>query len=192
GRDWGYVLCRVHWLSRRDNVAGAVDLVLAASGEDLQRQDTDEWWRERRVLARKLIDLGKPETAYRVVREAASPANPYYRAEFHFMAGWIALRFLADPATALEHLAHVDQGSADPIVRARAAYWRGRAAEAAGQFDEMRAQYEAAVLHPTAYYGQLARARLGLEEVALRRPPAEPMHDTSRELLHAADILYAI
>ena len=45
---------------------------------------------------------------------------------------------------------------------ARAAYWRGRAAEAAGQFKEMRAQYEAAARYPTAYYGQLARARLGL------------------------------
>jgi soluble lytic murein transglycosylase len=191
-RDLGYALCRLHWLLRRDNVAGAASLVLAASREDLQRQDTDEWWRERRMLARRLIDLGKPETAYRVVREAAVPANPYYRAEFHFMAGWIALRFLADPTTAIDHLARVDEGSSDPIVRARAAYWRGRAAEAAGQFDEMRAQYEAAARHPTAYYGQLARARLGLEEVALRRSPAEPVQDVSRELLDAADILYAI
>jgi len=38
----------------------------------------------------------------------------------------------------------------------------------------------------------LARARLGLDEVALRPPPPEPVHEVSRELLHAADILYAI
>jgi soluble lytic murein transglycosylase len=190
--DLGYVLCRLHWLLRRDNVAGAASLALAAPREDLQRQNTDEWWRERRVLARRLLDLGKPETAYRIVQEAASPANPYYRAEFHFMAGWISLRFLADPATAIGHLSRVDEGLADPIVRARAAYWRGRAAEAAGQFDEMRAQYEVSARYPTAYYGQLARARLGLEEIALRRPPAEPVDDVSRELLHAADILYRI
>jgi len=108
------------------------------------------------------------------------------------MAGWIALRFLANPTTALEHLAHVDEGSADPIVRARAAYWRGRGAEAAGLLEEMRAQYEAAARHPTAYYGQLARARLGLGEIGLRSPPPEPEHGVARELLHAADILYAI
>jgi hypothetical protein len=95
-------------------------------------QDADKRWRERRLLARKLIDLGDAKTAYRVVREAAPPANPYYRAEFHFMAGWIALRFLRDPSSALEHFGHVDEGSSDPIVLARAAYWRGRAAEAAG------------------------------------------------------------
>jgi hypothetical protein len=44
---------------------------------------------------------GERETAYRVVREAIAPANVYYRAELHFMAGWIALRFLSDPAAAL-------------------------------------------------------------------------------------------
>ena len=101
------------------------------------------------------IDLGDGDTAYRLVREAAPPTNLYYRAKLHFMAGWIALRFLADPATAL-------------------------------------AQYEAAARYPTAYYGQLARARLGLGEIALRRPPPEPVHGAARQLLRAADILYAI
>jgi soluble lytic murein transglycosylase len=191
-QDLGYVLCRVDSLLRHDGVATAVKLVLGASGEDLQRQDTDEWWRERRVLARKLIDLGDAKTAYRVVHEAAPPANPYYRAEFHFMAGWIALRFLADPTAAFEHFSHVDEDSVDPIVRARAAYWRGRAAEANGQFEEMRAQYEAAARHPTAYYGQLARSRLGLGEFTLRGPPQEPLDGVAQELVRAAEMLYAI
>ena len=190
--DMSFTLCRLHWLVRHNEFPAAATLVLAASFEDLRRQDTDEWWRERRLLTRGLIDLGDSETAYRVVREAAPPANPYYRAEFHFMAGWIALRFLTDPATALTHFALVDEGSVDPIVRARAAYWRGRAAEAASQFEEMRAQYEAAARHPTAYYGQLARARLGFGEIALRDPPPEPVHGIARELLRAADILYMI
>jgi soluble lytic murein transglycosylase len=205
--DLGYVLCRLHWLLRNDmpgsnlsgnnptpkgDIATAVKLVLAASREDLERQDTDEWWRERRVLARRLIDLGDASTALHVVREAAPPANPYYRAEVHFMAGWIALRFLADPTTALEHFARIDEGVADPIVLARAAYWRGRAAEAAGLFEEMRAHYENAARFPTAYYGQLARARLGLHEIAPLRAPPESAHGEASELVRAADRLYAI
>ena len=76
------------------------------------------------------------------------------------------------------------QARQNPIVLARAAYWRGRAAEAAGQSEEMRAQYEAAARYPTAYYGQLARARLGLgDEIALRHSPSEPLRETARELL---------
>ena len=55
----------------------------------------------------------------------------------------------------------------------------------------MRAQYEVAARYPTAYYGQLARARLGIDEIALRPPPQSVNVDAS-EALHAADILYAI
>jgi soluble lytic murein transglycosylase len=189
--DLGYVLCRLHWLIGHDDAAAAAKLVTESSGENLQRQDTDEWWRERRVLARILIDLGDAPTAYRVASEAAPPANPYYRAEYHFMAGWIALRFLNDPATATKHFANVDEGSSDPIVRARAAYWRGRSAEAAGQLEEMRTQYEAAARYPTAYYGQLARARLNLGHIALSRSPPTPVGG-SRELLGVAKLLYTI
>jgi soluble lytic murein transglycosylase len=191
--DLGYALCRLHWLLAHDDVGAAVKLVAESSGDDLRRQDTDEWWRECRILARRLIDRGDAKTAYQVVREAPAPANPYYRAEFHFMPGWIALRFLSDPITALRHFAKVDEGSNDPIVLARAAYWRGRALEATEQFDEMKAQYETAARYPTAYYGQLARARLGLGEIALPPPISQSnVEGAGSDLLRAADILYAI
>ena len=190
--DLGYALCRLHWLLAHDHVAAAVELVAESSGDYLRRQDTDEWWRERRTLARRLLDLGDPKTAYHVVHEAAAPANPYYRAELHFMPGWIALRFLSDPITALRHFAKVDEGSSDPIVLARAAYWRGRAFEVTGQFDEMKAQYETAARYPTAYYGQLARARLGLGEIALPPSSQSNVEGARSDLLRAADILYAI
>jgi soluble lytic murein transglycosylase len=111
------------------------------------------------------------------------------------MPGWIALRYLNDPATARAHFAHVDDGSANPIVLARANYWRGRTAEATGADEEMRIAYEAAARHATAYYGQLARAKLGLERIELRRPPQSDPSDRPAlldELVHAADMLYAI
>ena len=191
--DLGYVLCRLHWLLAHDDVAAAVKLLAEISGDDLQRQDTDEWWRELRTLARRLLDLNDPKTAYGVVREAASPANPYYRAEFHFMPGWIALRFLSDPITALQHFGKIDEGSSDPIVLARAAYWRGRAFEAIGEFDKMRAQYETAARYPTAYYGQLARARLGVNEISVRPlPPQAGLEGSTTDLRRALDMLYAI
>jgi soluble lytic murein transglycosylase len=194
-QDLGYALCRIRWMTRHDRFADATRLVLAARSETMPLQDTDEWWRERRVLARKLLDLGEFQNAYQVVRTAALPANEYYRAEFHFMSGWIALRYLNDPATARAHFVHIDEGSTNPIVLARANYWRGRAAEAAGANDEMRANYEAAARHPTAYYGQLARAKLGLDRIELRPPlSADPANGSALldELVRAADMLYAL
>jgi soluble lytic murein transglycosylase len=194
-QDLGYTLCRIHWMMRHDRIEDATRLMLAAAPETMALQDTDEWWRERRILARKLLDLGKFQTAYEVVRDAAVPANENYRADFHFMSGWIALRYLNDPATARAHFAHIDDGSANPIVLARANYWRGRAAEAIGDNDAMRAGYEAAARHTTAYYGQLARAKLGLERLELRAPlQADPASGAalSDEIVRAADMLYAV
>src|SRR4029450_321399 len=101
-----------------------------------------------------------------------------------------ALRFLADPAAAREHFAHIDDDKTDPLVLARAAYWRGRAAEAVGEIDDMRTQYESAARYPTAYYGQLARARLGSGNLAVSRPAPEPVDADASEVLRAATILY--
>ncbi|MEI4584010.1 hypothetical protein WAC45_27365, partial [Klebsiella pneumoniae] len=86
-------------------------------------QDTDAWWRERRLLARKLLDQGKSKTAYDVVRTAAVPAMEVYRVDHHFMCGWIALRFLDDPRAAMAHFAAIDEGSANPLALSRAHYW---------------------------------------------------------------------
>lgn len=193
--DLGYTLCRIKWMVRHDRLDDATRLVLAAAPETMALQDTDEWWRERRSLARKLLDQGKFDAAYQVVRDAASPASEHYRADFHFMCGWIALRYRNDPATAQAHFAHIDDSSANPIVLARANYWRGRVAEATGEKDAMRASYEAAARYPTAYYGQLARASLGLDRIELRAPVPANLADGAAfadERVRAADMLYAL
>ncbi len=71
---------------------------------------------------------------------------------------------------AFAHFQHVDDGSTNPVVLARAGYWRGRAAEATGRVEEAHANYTAAARYSTAYYGQLARARLGLGDLVLHEP----------------------
>jgi len=194
-QDLGYTLCRIQWMVRRDRLEDATRLMLAAAPETMALQETDEWWRQRRILARKLLDQAKFQTAYDVVRDAAPPANEYYRADFHFMTGWIALRYLNDPLTARAHFARIDDGATNPIVLARANYWRGRAAEAIGENDQMRASYEAAARYPTAYYGQLARAKLGLDKIELRLPlQPDPVNipPALDELVRAADMLYTL
>jgi len=191
--DLGYVLCRAQWLMKKDKIAEAARLILAAPKQTMALQDTDEWWRVRRSLSRKLLDQGDVQSAYEVVRNAAPPASEAYRADSHFMPGWIALRYLNDANTALSHFAHIDEGCSNPITLARAAYWRGRANEALGDKDAMRAEYEAAAGHSTAYYGQLARARLGLDDVELRTPPhGDAPSGVAKEIVRAEQMLYEI
>ncbi|MGY4601988.1 soluble lytic murein transglycosylase [Bradyrhizobium sp. USDA 4474] len=194
-RDLGYVLCRAQWHLQKDHIDDAAEVILAAAPETMADQDTNAWWRERRLLARKLLDQGKFRTAYDVVRTAAVPEMEVYRVDYHFMCGWIALRYLDDPKTAMAHFAAIDEGSANPIALSRAHYWRGRAAEAMGATADARMSYKAAARYSTAYYGQLARARLGLDGIELRAPsPVLAAADTPHadERVRAADMLYGI
>jgi soluble lytic murein transglycosylase len=142
--------------------------------------DGDGWWLERRIIARELLDRGDALAAYAVARDhAAQSAEKRVDAEFY--AGWIALRFLNHPATAAGHFAEAAKMAAKPISVARTAYWQGRAAEAFGAYDDARRFYEKAARYSVTYYGQLARAKLGLPEVQLRtieaggHSPFEPL-----------------
>jgi soluble lytic murein transglycosylase len=195
-RDIGYVFSRVQFLRRADQVNEAAEWILALPSDQGQALDPDQWWIERRLVARKLLDIGDVKTAYRVARDAATPNRDNYRAEHQFTAGWIALRFLNDPVTALAHFSKVAQGNSNPITLARAGYWQGRAAEALGRREDARAYYEAAGRYSTAYYGQLARARLGYKDIVLRPAPEPPpdRRDTIArlEIVRAIELLYAI
>src|SRR6267154_3437923 len=164
------ILSRIQDLRRADKIAEAAALMVAAPRDPAVIHDVDEWWVERRLLARKLLDSGDFKTAYQVARDAAPPAKENYRVDREFTAGWIALRFLNDPALAAQHFARIS-GSGNPISLARASYWRGRAAEAMGRSQEARSHFEAAARHSTAYYGQLARAKLGHTDIAVAPPP---------------------
>jgi soluble lytic murein transglycosylase len=194
--DAAFALARIQWLMHKDRIADAGRVALAAPHDPAQIEDADAWWRTRRMLVRKLLDSGDAQTAYRVAREAAVPASENYRADHHFTAGWVALRFLGDPATALAHFQRIGDGITNPIALARAAYWQARAAAALGRHQEARAHYEAAARYPTAYYGQLARAKLGITGITLRRPPeadgAQRAAIANLEVVRAAELLYAI
>jgi soluble lytic murein transglycosylase len=68
-------------------------------------------------------------------------------------------------------------------------------AEALNQPDQARAQYEAAAGASAAYYGQLARAKLGHAALALAPPPAKPDKHAEAERLEVVrglEILYAL
>ncbi len=194
-RDLGYVLCRVQYLMRKERFVDAANLVRIAPKETMAQQDTDEWWRVRRLLARKLLDLHDYQAAYEVTWDAAMPASDAYRADSQFMPGWIALRYLDDPKTARAYFARIDEGATNPITLARANYWRGRAAEALGDKSATRKYYEMSARYPTAYYGQLSRAKLGVDRIELRMPPQPQLASSSAvadEIVRAADLLYTI
>jgi soluble lytic murein transglycosylase len=192
--DAGYIFSRIQHLRRDDKITEAGRLMLHAPRDPNQLVDLDEWWVERRLVARELLDIGDAHTAYRVAAEAVVPTKEHYRAEHHFTAGWIALRFLDKAQTALTHFERITHGTSNPITLARAFYWQGRAAEAAGHSQQARQHYAAAARYPTAYYGQIARAKLGMTDLVLRAPELSSLQRASlmqTELMRAGQLLYA-
>jgi peptidoglycan lytic transglycosylase len=191
--DPGYIFSKIQLLRREEKFAEAAQLMLSAPKDPGRLYNLDEWWIERRLLSRKMLDVGERRTAYLIARDAALPARDIYKTEQEFTAGWIALRFLTDPATAAQHFARIGVGSTNPTALARAGYWQGRAAEAAGRSQEARAAFTAAAAQSTSYYGQLARAKLGLPQIELNGAPAARGRGTERlEIVRAVQLLYAL
>ncbi|KRR09736.1 lytic transglycosylase domain-containing protein, partial [Bradyrhizobium valentinum] len=191
--DPGYVFARIQWLRRDEKFNEAAQLMLAVPKDPNRLHNLNEWWIERRLLARKMLDVGEHRNAYLIARDAALPSRDIYKTEQEFTAGWIALRFLKDPAVAAQHFARIGVGSVNPTALARAGYWQGRAAEAAGRAQEARAAYGRAAEQSTSYYGQLARAKLGLPQLGLNGVPTGRGRGVDRlEIVRAVQLLYEL
>ena len=195
-RDPVYLFSRIEWLRQHNQVAEASTLLLSVPNDPEALVDLDQWWQQRRLLVRKLLDEGDAKTAYKIASDSPSPPKGNYRVDQHFTAGWIALRFLHDPATAARHFAHISEGTVNPHALARAGYWQGRAAEAMGRRAEAKSFYESAAYHSATYYGQLARARIGLPDLGMHAPPRFTPEEynalTNLEVVRAIEILYSL
>jgi soluble lytic murein transglycosylase len=162
-REIGLLHDLARWLRRRDRDAEAAAVWREATPlqHDLPPEATRAIWTERQVLSRKLLRLGDATSAYAVAAAhgQAAPGEP--RQEGEFLAGFIALRRLNDPARALAHFIMVSQDSRSVITRARSLYWQGRAHAAAGDAARARQAWQQAAELPHAFYGQLAGLMLG-------------------------------
>jgi soluble lytic murein transglycosylase len=179
--DPSYLFSRALYLCRAKKYVEAAGIITKAPRDHELRVDGDEWWAEQRMITRELLDKGDFQTAYDVASHHAAE-SPAQQIEAEFHAGWIALRFLNEPAKARAHFATVAQTASTPISLSRIAYWQARAAEAAGSDADAKIYYGKAASHPTTYYGQLAQEKLG-EKVELRS--VEPLGDEDRKAFEA-------
>jgi soluble lytic murein transglycosylase len=186
--DASYLFSRALLQRRSNNLMEAAAIIMEAPRDPEMRVDGDEWWAEQRLITRALLDKGNPKLAYDVASHHAAE-SPVQQIEAEFHAGWIALRFLSDPATASKHFATVAKTASTPISISRVAYWQGRAAEEVGQGQNARIYYERAAEQPTTYYGQLAQAKLG-HAISLRK--VDPLSEEERKGFDALVPVHAV
>lgn len=161
--DPGLAYERFTYRMRADRYDDAAKLILQASTSKAALGDPDAWAGRRADLVRILFRQGDAKQAYRVAsRHQLTEAEGADYADLEFLAGFVALRELHDPALAIKHFKHLKSAVGTPISLSRADYWMGRALEASGDKAAAKTAYGKAAKYQTAYYGLLAAERLGM------------------------------
>ena len=200
-RDPGMMLDHARWLRHADRPADALALwerVGEAAQNDAPADELAGFWTERNLLARRLLHDGDAAGAY-ALTDRHGRITPEQTLDAEFLAGFIALRRLTDPAAAKRHFITLVELSKAAITQGRAHYWLGRAIAAAG--GDPKPEYQRAAAWPTTFYGQLAALALGDDPSALARR-ITALHDpaytrdqvlafTDREVVRAAAMLVA-
>ena len=168
--DPGLLYERLRWRRHKEAYEGALD-ILQNAPSDLVRPAA--WWNERQIIVRRVLADNKAALAYKLVsRHGLKDGQAYADAEF--LAGWIALRFLNDPATAYDHFVRLHNSVKFPVSVARGAYWAGRAASQMRKQQQAETWFAKAAEQTTTYYGQLASEQLGSTLVRPADPKPRP------------------
>jgi soluble lytic murein transglycosylase len=160
-----YALTRFY--RKKESYSKARAILTGVPGDAAKMGDAEAWWIERRIVARHSIGLankGSAKAGYQIARAHGFSAGEE-AIEGEFLAGWIALRYLKDADTALNHFGKLSDIANTRTEKARASYWTGRALEAAGRKGDAKSAYREAAQYSTVYYGQLAREKIGLGKV---------------------------
>jgi len=186
-KDPAYIFALAKFHRRAGDNDKAAAIILTAPKGAAQLVDPDEWWVERRLISRGLIDAGKAQLAYKVAAGHSAEA-PVVQAEAEFHAGWYALRFLNDPRRAAPHFERITKLSQTPISQARGHYWMARSLSGA-----QRAQhYQMAARHKGTFYGQLSAQALGLPALDISNPrpsAAERVRFAANDMVQAIVML---
>lgn len=172
--DPGLAYERFRWRAAKGFDESAIALLDEQSVSAAMLGQPAEWAGRRRSLARQMMRAGKSELAYRLAANNYLTEGTDY-ADLEWLAGFIALRQLNEPAVALAHFDRFTAAVETPISLGRAGYWRGRALTAMGRAEEARAAFAAGAEHQTSFYGQLASEELGMpmsDELIAGRDPA--------------------
>ncbi|MFO1038466.1 MAG: transglycosylase SLT domain-containing protein [Geminicoccaceae bacterium] len=181
----GMLYDRYQWRQRRGSETDAWQLLTQLPP---RLSHPEAWWKVQQRAIRDALDAGNPRLAYQIAARHRQPTGSSM-ADAEWLAGYVALRYLKQPVAASQHFQAMAQAVRTPISRGRAAYWAGRAAEAAGDQDAATAWYQSAAANPTSFYGQMAAAEIGVDirsqlprqagpsqqaiDIVLRRPSAQ-------------------
>ncbi len=136
------------------------------SAADLKRwsrervSNADASWPKIRSKAYTAMRKRDFKRAYALVRQPKN-LSVNQRKDQAFLAGWLALRYLADVKSAKKHFKVMYENADGPLSRSKSAYWMGRAYEAAGGTATAEKYYRDAFARQIdTFHAHLARQKL--------------------------------
>ncbi len=158
----GLAFDRFVWRDRKELDDSAIDLMLARSTSPEALGEPDKWAEGRRRLARLEMRQGSAARAYQIAaNHHMTPEMGYAYADLEWLAGFLALRRLDDPATAVRHFQNFSTAVQSPISKGRGGYWLGRAYSAQGNAEKAYEAYAVGADNQTSFYGLLAAEQIG-------------------------------
>jgi soluble lytic murein transglycosylase len=192
--DVGLRFNRIQWLRRtkdKDRRQQAWKMLLDAPSEPNILLDLNNWWTERRINCRGALNDGQPRVAYDIASKHGLVSGDAY-IEAEFLAGWIALRFLGEPTTALRHFTSLRSAATSSKSIALGEYWLGRTALALGDRASAMVHFHGAAKYPQYFYGQLGRQSLDARPAHLEVTPTPLPKEADIQSFISRDAVRAI
>lgn len=182
------MLARIQWRRKNNQDEGAIELLRRAPASN-RLSNHEAWWKERHIMARRLIEQEKWGSAYQLVKDHRQK-DGFAFAQAEFLAGWIALRKIGKPWQAFEHFERLFNNVESPISRSRGAYWAGLASESLGYKEIATQWFQVAAKYQTTYYGQMAAGRINLP-LGLINPSPITITPQARQAFKNNDLISA-
>jgi soluble lytic murein transglycosylase len=193
--DPGLLFDRARYAEHRGKDAEQLGYLLRISGEASPEVGREDIWEEKQSEMRRLIRERDYPTAYQLAAGHGLLSGEAFR-DAEWVAGWIALEKLNEPAKAEAHFRVFGAGVATPISVSRAQYWLGEALTKQGRVPEAQEAYAAAAKYPYVFYGQLAAEKMRQMMPEVTRisflAPAPPSDDERAEFARRTPVRAAI
>jgi soluble lytic murein transglycosylase len=171
--DAGLMMDRARWLRANNYQAGAQQLAARDHNFTIRPADPERFFEMLILLAGDAAGDRNWQTAFNIASQiddvlpaGASVADQPIAIRDDYttlawLAGTAALDRMNRPQSAIAMFDRYAQGGRSLQVLTKGNYWSGRAALAAGRFQQANTYFERAAAYPELFYGQLALERLG-------------------------------
>ncbi len=157
-------------LKTDEGTKAAIQLFMTYTFLD-EEQHASVFWKERNLLARRMMDAKRPIDAYNLVKDHGFKIRKETHqgevrcneecAHAHCMTGWLALNYANKPETALSVFQGIETVVKESISKARVLYWIGECYLKLNQLSEAKKTFLEASTYSTTFYGQIAASQIG-------------------------------